>query len=254
MNTVSKILIGLALVTVPVVALHAQSNAAKDTSLTDAQKTAVENVVRELLLKKEPELIVKAAQEMQSRMEKEQASKSVASITENKSKIYNDPTSQVIGNPKGDVTIVEFFDYQCGYCKMVQPTIVKLIEKDKNVRVVLKELPILGPGSQIAAQAALASVPQGKYLAFHNALMEKKDRLSEETVMETAKSVGLDVAKLKNDMKDPKIEKIIKDNIALASSIGANGTPAFVIADKLHPGAIQPDMMDDLIAQARGKK
>lgn len=252
MKTVSKILIVLTLALVPAYALHAQTK--ETAALNEAQKAAVENVVRELLLKKEPELIVKAAQEMQARVEKQQASKSSENISTNRSKLYNDPTSVVGGNPKGDVTVVEFFDYQCGYCKMVQPTIEKLLEADKNVRVVYKELPILGPVSHFASKAALASVAQGKYIAFHNALMTKKERFSEDSILSIAQEVGLNVEKLKADMQDAKIEKTLKDNIALAGEIGANGTPAFVIGDRLYPGAMQADQMIELVSEQRKAK
>lgn len=251
MKPVHKILIVLMLAMTPVVALHAQG---KDAALSDAQKTAVENVVRELLLKKEPELIVKAAQEMQARMEKEQNTKSNENIVANKSKLFNDADAPVAGNAKGDVTIVEFFDYQCGYCKMVQPTVEKILSDDKNVRFIYKELPILGPVSQFASKAALASVAQGKYFAFHNAMMEKKERLSEDSIMDIAKEIGLNVEKLKTDMQSAKVEKQIKANIELADQIGARGTPAFVIGERLYPGAMQADQMAEIISDLRKAK
>lgn len=248
MHPFKTILVLSAFALLPSMAMAAD---ASSSALTDAQKTAVEAVVRELLLKKEPELIVKAAQEVQKRMETESAAKGQEAILKNRDKLLKDPNAPVGGNPKGDVTVVEFFDYQCGYCKMAQENVLKLLNDDKNVRILYKEYPILGPVSTFAAKAALASVEQGKYIKFHEALMSVKDRLTEESVLSTAKSVGLDVEKLKKTMESEKIEKIIKDNQDLAAEIGARGTPAFIIGDKLYPGVLSVEQMKETIAEAR---
>ena len=130
-------------------------------ALTDAQKAEVEAVVRDLLTKKEPELVIKAAQTVSDRMEQETQAKSNEALSKHMDKIVNDPTSPNGGNLKGDVTVVEFFDYSCGYCKMGHETVTKLLSEDKNVRFVYKELPILGVGSKAASKAALGSVSQG---------------------------------------------------------------------------------------------
>lgn len=220
-------------------------------SLTDAQKKEVEAVVRDLLTKKEPEIIMKAAQVIQDKAEADNAVKGQEAVSKNLAKIYNDPNSPVGGNPKGDVTVVEFFDYSCGYCKMAQENVAKVLADDKNVRFVYKELPILGPGSLIASQAALASVSQGKYIKFHEALMTAKDMMSEDNIMLIAKSVGLDTDKLKKDMANDKIEAMIKDNVSLAKDIGAHGTPTFVIGNKVYGGAIPADQIKAAIAEAR---
>lgn len=252
-----KLLLASALVlALPLVAMqvHAQS---KPSALSDAQKADVEAVVRELLLQKEPDLIVKAAQEMQRRMEEEQTAKANEGVAKNRDLIFKNAASPVAGNPKGDVTIVEFFDYQCGYCKAVIASVDSLLKEDKNIRFVFKELPILGPVSTLAAKAALASEKQGKYYAFHAALMESKERISETSIFETAKSIGLDVEKLKKDMESPAIDQAIKANIALSGEIGARGTPTFIVGDKLYPGALQLDQMKELVAKIRkdsGKK
>lgn len=225
--------------------------AGTDSNLSAAQKTEVENVVRELLLNKEPDLIVKAAQEMQRRTEKEEMTKGQEAISKKEKELYSDPDSQVMGNKNGDVTIVEFFDYQCGYCKVVQPAVQELLESDKNLRFIFKEYPILGPGSMFASKAALASVKQNKYVKFHEALMTSKQHLTDDGVLEVAEDVGIDVKKLKVDMEDPKITKMLDKNRALGESLGARGTPTFIIGGKLYPGALPVDQMKEIISNIR---
>ena len=158
------------------------------------------------------------------------------------------------GNPKGDAVVVEFFDYQCGYCKRVLPSFMEVIDSDKNLRVIWKELPILGPVSRFAARAAMASDKQGKYLEYHIALMTLRGRLTEKRVMETAKSVGLDMGRLIEDMRSPKIDRYLDETLQLAESLGINGTPAFLIGNQLVPGAISADQMRQIIAQSRETK
>jgi len=225
--------------------------ASTDEALSKTQKKAVENVVRELLLKKEPDLVIKAAQEMQRRTEKEDSAKAQTAITKNKKEIFHDPLSPVAGNKKGDVTIVEFFDYTCGYCKVVQKNTKELLKKDGKLRIVFKEYPILGTTSMNASKAALASVKQGKYLAFHEALMDAKGRLTEKNISRTAEDIGLDIDKLKKDMESKEVKDALEANRKLGKKIGARGTPSFVIGDKLYPGALPVDQMKELIAKER---
>ncbi len=219
--------------------------------ISDAQKTAIEEIVRDLLIKKEPDIVIKAAQAMQQQQDAEAANKGQQAIATNREKIFNDSTAPVGGNPKGDVTVVEFFDYQCGYCKMAREAIAKLTSTDKNVKIIYKEFPILGPVSVQASKAALASVRQGKYQKFHDALLDTKDHLTEDMVYKIAKDVGLDVEKLKKDMGGDDISKIIQANLALAGEIGARGTPTFVISDQVYPGAMQFDQLQKVVEDAR---
>ncbi|MGE3622663.1 MAG: DsbA family protein [Bdellovibrionales bacterium] len=223
---------------------------------SDAQRSEIENVVKEYLTQKNPEVIMQAMQELKKRQEADSDAKSKSAITSNKDKLYNDPNSPVGGNPKGDVTVVEFFDYQCGYCKMSQPTVEKLIKEDKNVKVVYKEFPILGPASTTATKAALASVKQNKYEKLHEALMTEKGHFTDDIVYKIAKDAGLDVEKLKKDMNDPSIDKMIEANIALGTEIGARGTPTFIINDELFPGAMEYPQLKKAVEDARtaGKK
>ncbi len=233
----------------PSVALSAETTATPP--LTDAQKAAVEEVVRNLLTQKEPDIIIKAAQEVQARQDTASAEKSQKAVAENKARLFSDAKAQIAGNPKGDVTIVEFFDYQCGYCKMAHETLKKYLAADKNAKVIYRQFPILGPASQFAAKASLASARQKKFTQFHDALLTTKERLDEDVVFKIASKVGLDVEKLKKDMEDPAIQKEIDDTIALGSDVGAQGTPSYVIGDKLYPGALPLEQMKKAVEDVR---
>lgn len=220
---------------------------AQQPALTPAQQEEVKTIIRNFLVQEEPELVMKAAEAAQVR---EQA----MVFANNKDKIYKDPDTQVLGNPKGDVMIVEFFDYQCGYCKMAHTGVKDILQKDKNVGYIAKEFPILGDGSMMATRAALASVKQKKYEAMHNALMEYRGALNEGSIMDIATKAGLDAAQLKKDMNDQKIENIIAANRALGVALGIQGTPYFIVGDEVRSGAMRAEDMTKAIAAARDKK
>ena len=156
----------------------------------------------------------------------------------------------VSGNADGNVTLVEFFDYQCGYCKRALGMMEALLETDADVRVVWKEFPILGPISSIAARAAMAADRQGRYLPFHLALMRAPE-LTEEKVFEIAGETGLNIERLRRDMEDPAIDAYLEETRALARELGIGGTPAFVVGNTLVPGVIGAAQMTDLVAAAR---
>ena len=208
--------------------------------------------IRQFILNN-PEVLIQALEKYQLKERDRQRQESAAAITTNRDKILNHPMTPVSGNKNGDVTIVEFFDYQCGFCKRTLPTMLEMIKQDKKLRVVWKELPILGPVSQIAARAAMAAHKQGKYVPFHIAVMGARGQLTTNKIFRLAKKVGLDVDRLKRDMKDPAIDTYLRNTIRLAQSIGINGTPGFIIGDKLVPGAIEKDRMMELIAKARSQ-
>jgi protein-disulfide isomerase len=209
-----------------------------------------EQRVREYLLEN-PEVIMEALQILQQRQRAAQAENLKRTITERSEDILNDPAAPVGGNPAGDVTLVEFFDYNCTYCRRVAPTVRELDQADPGLRLVYKEFPILGPGSHFAARAALASGRQGKYLAFHNALMQATGQVTEETVMEVASAVGLDLEQLRADMQDPAIQQAIARNLQLAEALGITGTPSFVIGQEVVPGAVDLRTLQSLITRTR---
>jgi protein-disulfide isomerase len=216
-----------------------------------AELDPFEQRVREYLLRN-PEVILEALQLLEERQRAAEAENVKRVVAERSEEILNDPDAPVGGNPAGDVTLVEFFDYNCPYCRRVAPTVVELEEADPDLRIVYKEFPILGPGSEFAARAALAARKQGKYVPFHNALMRATDQVTEQTVIEIAREVGLDIERLEQDMRDPAIEEAIARNLRLANALGINGTPSFVIGQEIVPGAADLETLQDLIARARG--
>ena len=213
-------------------------------------KDAIGRIVRDYLLAN-PEVIEGAIQLLRAKREAEKLARAQLAIGANGEALTAHPMSPVSGNANGDVTVVEFFDYQCGYCKRALKTMKALLETDRRVRVVWKEFPILGPVSGIAARAAMASERQGKYLPFHVALMAAPEKLTEERVFEIAAKTGLDLGRLRRDMGDPAIDGYLAETRKLAREIGIRGTPAFVIGGKLVRGAIDGARMKKLVAEAR---
>ncbi|MDP1753479.1 MAG: DsbA family protein [Reyranella sp.] len=198
-----------------------------------------------------PEVLVEAMQEFERRQDSQRDSVAQKAISQHKVELLSDPESPSSGNATGDVVIVDFNDYQCPYCKRAHQALKSVVSADGKVKVVYKDLPILGEPSRIAALAAMAAVKQGKHLALHNALMEFSGKLDRDRILEIAASVGLDVALLQKDMEDPKFKQLIERNMALAGALGVRGTPAFVIGDQFVPGAIDADALKQLIAEAR---
>jgi protein-disulfide isomerase len=174
-------------------------------------------------------------------------------IAERANELFHSPDDLVFGNPAAKITVVEFFDYNCGYCKRALPEIENLIKTDKDVRVVIKEFPVLGQGSLFAAKAALASGLQGKYVAFHHALNATRAAKNEVSVMQVAKRVGLDVHKLRQDMESPKVEKALQSNEAVAKALSISGTPTFVFEDTVFAGFASFDTLSEHVAALRRK-
>ncbi|MCW0235720.1 MAG: DsbA family protein [Ferrovibrio sp.] len=221
---------------------------------TPDQKAALHQLVREVLISN-PEILVEAMNALEARQQAEAGKAAKAAIVANRKALVDDGVSFVAGNPKGDVTIVEFFDYRCGYCKQVQPSLLTLLKEDSKVRLVLKELPVLGPESVMASRAAVAALEQdkgSKYLGFHNAMMAYRGQITEAEVMRMATEAGLDLKKLKADMASPKVEQVLRANLALADTLGIQGTPGFVVGDELIPGAVSLDALRQIVKQTRG--
>ncbi len=216
------------------------------------ERADVEKIVREYLLAN-PEILNEMIEELKTREERSAADKAKTGIAQSKDALLNDGFSYVAGNPNGDVTVVEFFDYRCGYCRKARSEIVKLIENDSNVRLVVKELPILSEVSHEAAKAAIAALNQGgdQYWKFHQALLSVDD-LDSDAIYDVAGGAGLDVARLKKDMADPSVEDKIRKTHELAETIGVDGTPAFIIGDQLYPGYMSADDLKDIVTAQRG--
>ena len=231
------------------IALAAAAPATRAEQPADLSVQQIEKIVREYLLR-EPEIIYQALEELQRRQAEAEAARQQAAIAENRSELLNDPASPVGGNPDGDVTLVEFFDYRCAYCRRVVSSMRALLDEDRDLRVVFKELPVLGPDSERAARAALASRRQGGYVPFHFALMAAED-LSLNGIRAAAEAVGLDLDRLEADMSAPEVNAAIQANYALANELGIEGTPAFVIGKNLIPGAVDKARLEQLIREAR---
>jgi protein-disulfide isomerase len=220
--------------------------------LSHEQRSAVETLVRDYILQN-PEIIVESLRGYEEKHRQASEKEAREAIATSRDALEKDRTSPVAGNPQGDVTLVQFFDYRCGYCKKVVPAIQELLNTDKNIRLVFKEFPILGPDSVTASRAALAAwkIAPDKYFPFHLALMEMRGEMNEARVLETAKKVGIDVGKLKAAMTDPAIKSAIERNIDLARTLQINGTPAFIIGGQLVPGAVDLATLREMVATAR---
>ncbi|MGI9383679.1 MAG: DsbA family protein [Methyloligellaceae bacterium] len=212
--------------------------AAQDKTFSDAQKNAIEQIVRDYL-RKNPEILVEMSTELEKRQSVAEAAARGKAIAENASLLYRSPGSFVAGNPKGDVTIVEFFDYNCQFCKRALGDLLKVLDTDKKVRVVFKELPIFGEASENAAKVALAAVKQGKYFELHSALLKARGQATKAKALRVARDLGLDVDKLKADMNAPDVVAQINETKALAEKIGLQGTPLYLVGDQVIPGAPQ---------------
>jgi protein-disulfide isomerase len=218
-----------------------------------AFQQAVEQVV-EQYLRSHPEVIEQTLQALQVKREAEERDRVRKIIATRQADLLNDLHSPVSGNPNGDVTVVEFFDYRCGYCKRVAGAVTQLQKEDPDIRVVYKDFPILGEASVFAARAALASKAQGRHAAFHEALLASDQELTRETVFAIASEVGLDMEQLNKDMQAPAIQAVIERNRVLARELGINGTPGFIVGTELVPGALELKDLKNLVRQVREEK
>jgi len=217
---------------------------------TGAGNAALGKSIRAYLMAN-PEVLVDAMAELEKKQDSQRENVAQKAIQQNQSELLRDPETPVAGNAQGDVTIVEFSDYQCPYCKKAHMAVKSVVAADSKVKLVYKDLPILGEASKVAALAALASVRQGKHDAFHDALMLNTAKLDDDLIFRIASSVGLDVAQLQKDMQDPKIRDVIARNMALAEELGVRGTPAFVIGKQFVPGAVDAKALQQLVNDAR---
>jgi len=216
-------------------------------------KDEFERRVRDYILNN-PEVIIEAARRFEQGQRAVEESDATASLKARAEEIFRDSDSPVGGNPNGDVSLVEFFDYNCPYCRQVTPIMAEAESADPQLRVVYKEFPILGPNSTFSAKAALAVRRQGKYVAFHKELMLDRGVAGEAKVLRIATKIGVDVERMKSDMNDPAIAAMIERNLALAQALRINGTPGFVIGDQIVRGAVDLKTLQSLIQEARGKQ
>lgn len=229
---------------------------------TDAQKAQIEKIVHDYIVNN-PQVLVEASQALHQQELNEVQKNSQKAIAQHVTELFNDPASPVLGNLKGNVVLVEFMDYQCGHCKEMESAMVKLRESNPDLKVIYKELPVFGAASEYAAKAALASMKQGKFKSFHEALMNAEGPLSEDVVMNIAKTSGLDINKLKADMQNKDYFFQLKSNYSLAKSLGILGTPTFIVASHVDdktgqtlrsyyiPGAVAQSMLQKIVDEMK---
>ncbi|MCB1538109.1 MAG: DsbA family protein [Rhodospirillales bacterium] len=213
-------------------------------------RTQIESIIHDYIANHPKEMIdsVENYGKQQQMVEDQQAS---TLVQENMDWLVHNSKHAEAGSTKPDASIVEFFDYNCGYCKAALPDLMTLLGTDKNLRIVFVEIPILGESSITAAKWALAANEQGKYLPYHILLMKHKGPLDEATLVDYAKRAGLDADKLKADKDSDKIARIIDENIGMARKLGIQGTPAFVVGDQLLRGYVGMDALRDALKTAR---
>lgn len=230
--------------------------------MPDIQKKEIEKIVHDYLVSN-PEVLLEASQALQQKQQQNMQQQAKSAIQDNSSQLFEGKLTTV-GNVKGNVTLVEFFDYQCIHCKKMSATMNNLVKKDRDLRVIYKEFPIFGKSSETASRAALAAGMQGKYQKMHEALFAQDKRLNETVVMEAAKSIGLDMNKLKKDMDSKEVSSILDANRQLAEKLHLMGTPAFIVAPtpagkykegsetSFIPGAASEESLQELIKKAAG--
>ena len=228
--------------------------AASAQSFSDIQRGDIEVIVRNYLLK-HPEVLEEAMAELTKRQSAAEAEKHAAGVTKNAETIFNSPRGVTVGARDGDVTMVEFFDYNCGYCKRAMTDMMELMKSDPKLKVVLKEFPVLGPGSVEAAQVGVAVRMQDasgkKYLDFHQKLLNGKGQADKARSMAAAREAGLDMARLEKDLASPEVRATLEENFKLAEAMGMNGTPSYVIGKQVVVGAVGVETLREKIGVAR---
>jgi protein-disulfide isomerase len=231
----------------------APTPAAQKITVAEAgQRKEIEAIIKDYLINN-PEILMEMQNALEAKMEKLQAERTAAVIKGNTAEIFRPAFSPVVGNVKGDVPIVEFFDYNCGYCKRALGDVAKLIDDEKQVRFILREFPILSKGSEEASRVGLAVKMQGKYWEFYRAMLGSSGQANEASALRVAEQIGVDMAKLTKDMASPAIQKEINDTRALATKLGIQGTPHFMVGDRIIPGAPENllERMHKLVAEVR---
>ncbi len=221
-----------------------------DDALTPAQKNAVDQAIHDYLVN-HPEVVLESLKAGQQKSDMQAAAQAQQMIAVKRKELLENKDDLVQGNPKGDVTLVEFFDYRCPYCKQIEPSLDALLKEDPKLRIVYKEFPVLGEPSTYATRVAFAARKQNKYADFHRAMMATKGDITDDIVLKVAASVGLNLDKIKTDMGSAEIDTLINANYALAETLNIDGTPALVIGNTMIPGAIDLDTLRKDIATAR---
>ena len=226
------------------------AGAADEKALTQQE---IEKIVRDYLLR-EPEVLAEALGQLQQRRSAAAAIKAKQVVRDHQQALFSDPTSPVEGNAQGTIAIVEFFDYRCVHCRHVAATIDRLVTSNASVRVIYKNFPVLGEPSVLAARAAVAAQQQGGWAKLHRAMLAFQGDFTVENILTMGKSVGLDADRLKTDMMSPATQKSLRENMTLATVLGLDATPSFVIGDRVIRGALSPEAFQAIIGEEGGKQ
>jgi protein-disulfide isomerase len=224
-------------------------------SFTVDQRSEIEQIIKEYLLS-HPELLQEVMTELEKRQTVADAEKHRAAVKEHSAAIFTSPRQVTLGNAQGDVTLVEFFDYNCGYCKRAMSDMLELLKTDAKLKFVLKEFPVLGEGSVQAAQVAAAVRMQDKsggkkYLEFHQKLLGGRGQADKARALAVAKEVGFDVARIEKDMSSEEVKAQLEESFKLADALGLNGTPSYVVGSDVVVGAVGLDMLKEKVNTAR---
>jgi protein-disulfide isomerase len=250
--TISIAMRALAAALLAVAMMAAQPAAAQ--SFSDDQRREIEGIIKDYLLK-HPEVLQDVMAALEKKQQEADAEKARTTIKENSATLFSSPHQVVLGNPQGDVTMVEFFDYNCGYCKRALPDMLTLLKSDPNLRFVLKEFPVLGEGSVEAAHVAVAVRMQDatgkKYLEFHQKLLGSRGPADKARALAAAKEAGFDMDQLEKDLASDEVKKTIEEDMKLADALGVNGTPSYVVGSEVIVGAVGLDALKQKIAAER---
>jgi protein-disulfide isomerase len=220
-------------------------------TFSDDQKHAIEGIIKDYLMA-HPEVLQDAMAALDKKQQEAEAEKARTSIKDNNATLFNSPHQVVLGNPQGTTTVVEFFDYNCGYCKKALPDMLTLLKSDSNIKFVLKEFPVLGEGSVEAAHVAVAARMQDptgkKYIEFHQKLLGGRGPADKAHALAVAKDVGFDMTRLEKDMASDEVKTTIDEDMKLADALGVNGTPSYVIGGELVVGAVGLDALKEKVA------
>lgn len=220
---------------------------------TADERARIESIIRDYLLKN-PEVLQEALVELEKRQAQAEDRARAAAFSANRQALYRAPNQVVLGNPQGDVTLVEFFDYNCGFCKRALAETLELLRSDPRLRIVLKDFPVLGQGSMEAAQVAVAlkmQITPPKYLEFHQKLLGGRGQANGARALEVAREVGADMARLQRDMQSPQVRETLAENMRLAETLRINGTPTYVVGDEVVVGAVGLEKLRENLARAR---
>jgi protein-disulfide isomerase len=230
------------------------ATAAQAQNFSGPQRGEIEAIIKDYIIA-HPEVLQEAMAELEKKQAVAEAEKARTAVKNHSDAIFNSPRQVVLGNPQGDVTFVEFFDYNCGYCKKAMSDMIELMGKDPKLKVVLKEFPVLGQGSVEAAQVAVAVRMQDKggkkYLEFHQKLLGGRGQADKAKALAVAKEIGLDMARIEKDLKSDEVTASIAENMKLAEALGLNGTPSYVIGNDVVVGAVGLTALGDKIKAAR---